>query len=412
MPVRSAGQGASSVLIRHANQRLILQRLRRLGEASRADLARAAGLTNTAVGQIIKHLEQDGLVRTLGKKHGGQRGQPATMLELDPRGAYAIGVRLDRMRIETALTDLSGTVLAHLTHDHLLPAPLRAIEIVRDDITRLAALVPAARRRRIVGVGVARPDRLNHWLEKLDLAREDFAPWEHVAFAAELERACGMPVIEENDGSAAAIAELFHGHGRSHDDFLHVFIGPAIGGGLVLGGQCVRGSTGNAGDIAVMPVGPSRLASVPRAADGREILLGRASLAGLRRHLRARGEPPAAIDAPRRSAAVDEWLDDCADALADPLLAARALLDVKLVVIDGDLSAPLLDRLIERTATRLAATAAEAAQPPALLRGSFGAMAGAVGAATLPLFLTFGPGGSAGMQRDPNRQGGAFDLVA
>ena len=122
MPSSRVGQGASSVHIRHYNQRLILQRLRRLGEASRADLARAASLTNTAVGEIIKQLEAGGLVRTIGKRHEGSRGQPATMLGLDPRGAYAIGVRLDRTRIETALTDLGGTVLSHRTHDHIAAA--------------------------------------------------------------------------------------------------------------------------------------------------------------------------------------------------------------------------------------------------------------------------------------------------
>jgi len=231
VPNRRVGQGASSVHIRHYNQRLILQRLRRMGEASRADLARAAALTNTAVGEIIKQLEAGGLVRSIGKRHEGNRGQPATMLALDPRGAFAIGVRLDRTRIETALTDLGGTVLSHCTHDHALPPPEQALELVRDDIERLVRLVPAGRRRRITGVGVARPYNLGSWLAELDLAAELFAPWEHASFAPDLERACGLPVVEENDGTAACIAELFHGQGRLHDDFLYVFIGPAIGGG-------------------------------------------------------------------------------------------------------------------------------------------------------------------------------------
>lgn len=392
MPNRRAGQGASSVHIRHYNQRLILQRLRRLGEASRADLARAASLTNTAVGEIIKQLEQSGLVRTLGKKHEGNRGQPATMLALDPRGAYAIGVRLDRTRIETALTDLGGTVLSHITHDMTLPPPAQTLDLLRDDIARMVKLVPAARRKRITGVGVARPYNLGSWLAELDLPAETFLPWDSVSFGPALQQACGLPVVEENDGTAAAIAELFHGHGRSQDDFLYVFIGPAVGGGLVLGGQCMRGSTGNAADIGMIPVGPSSLPSAVKRGP-RDILLGRASLNALRRHLRYRGASSTSLDDLDRAAgATEEWLADCVDALCDPLLSARAMLDIPTVIIDSDLPAAWADRLIAQAGPVLAARVAEARTPPALLRGSFGAMAGALGAATLPLFLHFGPG--------------------
>ncbi len=378
-----------------------MQRLRRLGEASRTDLARAAGLTNTAVGEIIKQLARGGLVRTLGKKHDGHRGQPAIMLALDARGAYAMGVRLDRTRIETALIDLGGGVLAHYTHDQILPPPDRALSLVREDIERMMRLVPATRRDRIAGIGVARPYNLGSWLAELDLSEDAFAPWDQAAFGPALERACNVAVIEENDGTAAAIAELFHGHGRSEDDFLYVFIGPAIGGGLVLGGNAVRGHSGNAADIAMIPVSPSPLPSAV-VRGGRDILLGRASLNALLRHLRYRGTPVAGVAALAElhdTPAAAEWLDDCADGLVEPLLSAGALLDVPKVVIDSDLPSVWVDRLIALLQPRLLARVAEARAPPPLLRGSFGAMAGAIGAATLPLFVHFGTG--AGKTGDP-----------
>jgi len=48
-----AGQGLTSARIRHYHHRVILQRCAGLGEASKADLARAVNLTNTAIGQIV-----------------------------------------------------------------------------------------------------------------------------------------------------------------------------------------------------------------------------------------------------------------------------------------------------------------------------------------------------------------------
>jgi len=41
---------------------------------------------------------------------------------------------------ETALTDLSGTVLSHRTHDHILPPPQQTLELVRNDIEQLVRL--------------------------------------------------------------------------------------------------------------------------------------------------------------------------------------------------------------------------------------------------------------------------------
>ncbi len=416
MSARLPGQGALSSQIRHFHQRLVLQRLRRVGEASRADLARAAGLTNTAMGDIIKQLEEQGLVRSVGKRHEGQRGQPATMLSLDPDGAYALGVRLDRSRVETVLIDMGGRVLGHRRHDGLLPSPQRARDIVLADIAMLVALVPAERRARLTGVGVARPDNLGSWHTALDLSHGALAAWDGVAFGPGLAAACGLAVFEENDGTAAAMAELFHGQGRALDDFLYVFIGPAIGGGVVLGGQCVRGQAGHAGDVGLLPAAPSTLASAPPG-PARDILLSRASLNALMRHLRFHGIDVGTLGdiqavGSQADAAIGEWIDDSAQALLDPVLSARALLDLPLVVIDSDLDPAWIDRLIARTEAGLAAALPEARTPPTLLRGSFGAMAGALGAATLPLFLYFGPPAARLLPHAPPQPGGDHALAA
>ena len=83
------------------------------------------------------------------------------------------------------------------------------------------------------------------------------------------------------------MAELFQGHGRELDDFVTLYIGAAIGGGVVLGGDYRRGATGNAGDIGLMPVPPSRLPPRRRPTRPLDILLTRASVNSLVRHLRA-----------------------------------------------------------------------------------------------------------------------------
>ncbi|BAN28139.1 putative ROK family transcriptional regulator (plasmid) [Caballeronia insecticola] len=382
--------------MRRYNERLLLQALRRTEPASKADLARHANLTSTAVGTIIESLGKAGLIEYSGRRLDGQRGQPASLIRLDPRGAFGIGVRLDRTGIETVLVNFAGDVLARSALDTVLPEPSAVLQIVQRDIHKMLGLLSEAERERLTGVGIAQPFNLGSWLRELALPAETFRAWDQTDFADELSRALSLPVFSENDGNAAATAELFYGHGRRCDDFVYLFLGSAIGGGIAINGDCLRGTSGNAGDIGVIPVPPSRLPSAPQPSGPWDILLSRASLNALVRHLNYCGaaadnrvDLQACIES--RLPAVDEWIDDCIEALAPALRATLCVLDVPMVVIDSDIDGGLLDKLVKRLAATLAANAPEARGTPTLVRGTFGPDAGAIGAATLPMFFNFSP---------------------
>lgn len=400
MTASKAGRGVNSASLRLYNERALLLALRRAGEASKADLARMAQLTNTAVGSIVQTLADEGLVEQAGRRTEGQRGQPASLIRLKAKGAFGIGVRLDRGSIETVMVDFAGELLASHAHQLVLPHPEQALELVCRDIEAMRARLGPAEQKRLLGIGVAQPYNLGAWLRELDVHGEDFQAsfraWDEADFAAMLNTVTGLPVFSENDGTAAAVAELFYGrHHAQH--FLYVFLGPAIGGGVVLNGDCVRGVSGNAGDIAMMPVPPSALPSAPTpAGKRRDLLLSRASLNALTRHLRYHG---VAVDGHadlQRQAelghpAVAEWIDDCVDALAPALQSALAVLDVPMVIFDADIDGGLVPALIDRLQQALADSAPEARTPATVVRGCFGANAGAVGAASLPMFMNFSP---------------------
>jgi predicted NBD/HSP70 family sugar kinase len=405
----NGGRGVQAAHLRRTNERLVLQCLRRTGEASKADLARATHLTSAAVGGIITDLERMGLIETVGKRQGA-RGQPATLMKLNPTGAYGIGVRLDRAAIETALVDFTGSVLDRRMHDTVLPAPEDAIALILGDITKMLSRLPAHHRSRIAGIGLAQPFNLEAWLSELDLPAELFRRWRDVDLRHELERELHLSVTVENDGNAATIAELFHGLGQAHDDFLYLYIGAAIGGGVVIGGDCLTGSRGNGGDVAMMLVPPSRLASAAPPRGAHDILISRASLKAMDRHLKVHGQTitgmatrKAAVEA--RAFAVSEWLDDCVDALIPAILNASALLDAPLVVIDSDLGPSLLDTLVPKVKNALATHVPEARQAPDVVAGTFGPDAGAIGAATIPMFFSFAPRASTLARSSLDREG-------
>jgi len=376
------------------NERRVLQVIRRMGEASKADLARQTNLTNTSVGIIVSSLHRKQLLKISRKRLNGQRGQPPTLYQLETAGSFSIGVRVDRNLIQTILIDFEGTVLSRLSHESILPKPEMALEIILKDVNVLLDMLSENQRRRLSGIGLAYPYNLESWLNELSLPYEQFSSWKEFDLAGHIEDAISIPVYCENDVTAASIAELFYGVGRDRDDFLYVFIGPAIGGGIVINGESVRGPMGNAGDVGLMPVPPSTLISAPQPKGEWDILLNRASINTLIRHLRASGYEIHSFSdvnflVDRQDRAVNEWMEDCVAALTHVLWSGVALLNSPVVVIGSDLGRGFIQQLITKLEQKLASSAPEARNPPQLLSGSFGSDAEAIGAANLPFFYHF-----------------------
>ena len=376
------------------NERRVLQVIRRMGEASKADLARQTNLTNTSVGIIVSTLHRKQLLKISRKRLSGQRGQPPTLYQLETSGSFSIGVRVDRNWIQTILIDFEGTVLSRLSHESILPKPEMALEIILKDVNALLNMLSENQRRRLSGIGLAYPYNLESWLSELSLPYEQFSGWKDFDLAGHIEDAISIPVYCENDVTAASIAELFYGVGRDRDDFLYVFIGPGIGGGIVINGESVRGPLGNAGDIGLMPVPPSTLISAPQPKGEWDILLNRASINTLIRHLRACGHEVHSFSdvnylVERQDRAVNEWMTDCVAALTHVLWSGFALLNCPVVVIGSDLGRGFIQQLITKLEQKMASSAPEARNPPRLLPGSFGSDAEAIGAANLPFFYHF-----------------------
>ena len=387
-------KGSNSSGLRRYNERAVLTALRKMESASKSDLARASNLTPQAITRIVDYLENTGLVAKSGRRLGNI-GQPSTMYVINPTGAYSIGVKVGRQDIELLLMDFGGSIREKLWHKFQYPEPDFLLQKIEESVAHLESTLRPEDVKKLMGIGVAMPWFMGAWIKAPFMTKEIARKWNEINFAHELTKVVDLPIFIENDCSAAAVAELQFGIGNRISNFLYIFVGTFIGGGLVLHGNLETGIHGNACSLGTMPVPRSTLDTSPEHDGAYEMLLDRASLFCLVRHLNDHqitisdiNELDSVMDKARPL--IQEWLEDCADALVYIFMSAIGVLDFESIVIDTHLPRFLLNELVEIVSRRIQQIAPLSGTfVPEILPGRIGADAIAVGGAMLPFYSNF-----------------------
>lgn len=80
--------------------------------------------------------------------------------------------------------------------------------------------------------------------------------WGVVNVAKELNTLTGFHVKVGNDANVAALGEAWQGGGKGYEDVVLVTLGTGVGGGIILDGRILTGSSGAAGEIGHILVNP------------------------------------------------------------------------------------------------------------------------------------------------------------
>ncbi|MGQ0743907.1 MAG: ROK family protein [Acidimicrobiales bacterium] len=80
--------------------------------------------------------------------------------------------------------------------------------------------------------------------------------WESFPLRRRLREELGLPVWVDNDAKALALAEGWVGAARDVDNYLAMVVSTGVGGGLVIDGNLLDGTSGNAGHIGHLNVVP------------------------------------------------------------------------------------------------------------------------------------------------------------
>jgi predicted NBD/HSP70 family sugar kinase len=219
-------QRATPPLLKHLNERAVLETIRAGAPISRAEISRRAGISKPTVSLAIQSLVDAGLVREALQDPAGLR-YGAVFFEPVPEAAFVLGLDLGARFLRGADAALAAIESLHRS---LLSASGLAVE-------------------RIDGVVLGVPGVVENGSGMLRLTTPYIARLEGRELRGELAERLGVAVTLDNDINLAAVGEHWLGVARGVDDFAFLSIGTGMGTGLVLGGNLHRGHHGAAGEI-------------------------------------------------------------------------------------------------------------------------------------------------------------------
>ena len=308
---------------------------------------------------------------------------------------HAIGVDIGGTKIAAGVVDEHGAVVDRA----LRTTPASDPEAIEADVA--AAVAELRERHEVAAVGVAAAGFVD-----AAGATVVFAPnlaWRDEPLGPDLAARVGLPVLVENDANAAAWGEVRHGAGRGEADVVVLTIGTGLGGGVVVGGELLRGPHGFAaelGHVRVVPDGHAcgcgNRGCWEQYASGRALVrsareMAEAAAPAFEELLAMCGGDPAAITGPMVTRAARDGDVAAQDLLADlgrwvgeGAASMVAVLDSSLVLVGGGV-ADAGDLLLEpaRAALRRQLPARGHRPMPAMRTAELGNDAGMIGVADL-----------------------------
>ena len=390
MAARHPVGGTNLEYARSHNRRAVMEAVRREGALTRAEIARETALTGQTISNLVRDLEAGGLLRAEDPRRGA-RGQPSVPYRINPEGAWSLGFHLDHRSIRGALVDLTGEPVAVAERVSLQPSPDDAVALLPSLARELMAAARVAPERGL-GAGLALPVRFG--VGSITTAGPTTLPgWDDPTATERISKALALPVLVENDGTAAAIRERLAGVAHAIESFVFLFVDDGLGAGMFLGGQPWRGASRNAGEIGHMIIEPDGLAC-PCGNRG-----------CLERYVSLRAAYEAVLDDPdsgsperiealvmRQDPRLRAWAFAAGRFLARAVNAIESTLDPETIIIGGPTPQGLLQWLIEAVEPLPISVGSRLNRAiPRLIPGGTGSNLAAIGAASLPVFDEINP---------------------
>ena len=231
---------ATAKTARNINRRIVLNLIREHQPISRADLSRRSSLQRSTTSSITEQLISERWVTT-GTMGDQPRGRKPALLHLNGDRLGIIGIDIRPQETTMGLADAGMRFLAQES----MPTGGDSRRLIAGLCERLQKMIKSHPHIAVEGIGVAVPGQI-------EFARHIFPNqgWNFIDVRQQLETAMGLAVELENAANACAVAEILtNSHLDGVRNLIVVTVSDAIGVGMILNGQLVRGPNGRSGDF-------------------------------------------------------------------------------------------------------------------------------------------------------------------
>jgi predicted NBD/HSP70 family sugar kinase len=231
--------------LRQANERIVLNSIRRHPGISRAEIARITALSSTSVTFVVNRLRKNRLVVEQRLGNGSQAGRPPSALRIRKDAMWAVGVEIARPTSRVVLVDLMGNVKKRETVAWQI-SPELFLHKLHLAIRKVAE---ACKLEQMLGVGVSMPGTIDKATGRV-IGAENIG-WFGVDVGRLLRRDLGWSFFFENDANLSALAE--HWFAPEGTDLLRYFVyvrlRTGVGTGVVVDGRPLHGVSSAAAEF-------------------------------------------------------------------------------------------------------------------------------------------------------------------
>ena len=237
----------STVLdVRRINRSTVLRQIY-LGHAmSRQELSQHSGLSSASITNVVAELLEEGIVIEAGIE-ASQGGRPRSILSINPRYGYFIGVEVGDMLIRIELFDLTLHKIGAVGYPVVLSEnqPEQVVEYIHQGVKAVLAEAGVTLEN-VLGIGVS----VGGIVEQVEhvFAYIPSWGWRSVPLATLLEERFHMPIYLENAAKVMAQAESLFGAGQGYEHVAVLLVATGIGAGIIADGSLFRGAINSAGE--------------------------------------------------------------------------------------------------------------------------------------------------------------------
>ena len=223
----------------------ILEAIKRYGPISRTDISKLTKLNIVTVSNYVNTFIEQGIVieKGLDISSGGRR---PTIVVLNPKASYVIGVDLGVFVIRAVISDLEGNVVGRSkaprprdTAENVVKAVAEQIE----QVMKASGIDP----KKVRGIQIGASGVIDREVGTIRCTEGVSSVYEPITMR--LQQIFHVPVKLEHDVTAAAYGEWSLGAGTDVDIMLFMYSG--VGCGMIINGEIYHGSTGTAGEVSI-----------------------------------------------------------------------------------------------------------------------------------------------------------------